>query len=177
MNCRSSQIAAKLPAKRRLARALPLALMIPMTPLMVQSTDGEATPEADAANAESEDQKLETITVTGSRIPRTELETATPVVVIDSVQIEREGLTTIHEALSTLTQATGSIQKEQFGGFMQDANVIDLRGLDPGRVLTLVNGRRMADYPLPSNGQSNIVNLGAIPVAAVERIEVLAGGA
>src|SRR5262249_39113465 len=49
--------------------------------------------------------------------------------------------------------------------------------LGPGRVLVLFNGHRAADYPLPFNGQSNIVNLSAIPTAALERIEVLASGA
>ena len=164
------------PARQRLASALALALTLPFATAFAQSSEDDA-PEAESTQSDADEQKLETITVTGSRIPRTELETATPVVVIDSVQIEREGFTTIHEALSTLTQATGSVQNEQFGGFTQNANAVDLRGLGPGRVLTLINGRRMADYPLPYNGQSNIVNLGAIPAVAVERIEVLAGGA
>ncbi len=122
--------------------------------------------------------KEERIEVTGSRIKRTDMEGAAPVVVLDSEQLEKEGFVTVSEALQSLTQTTGSIQNELTqSGFTPNADVINLRGLGPGRVLTLINGRRAADYPLPYNGQSNFVNLGSIPSAAVERIEVLAGGA
>lgn len=61
--------------------------------------------------------------------------------------------------------------------FAPNANIINLRGLGPGRSLVLINGRRVAEYPLPYGGQSNFINLGAIPSSAVERIEVLSGGA
>src|SRR5690606_7970306 len=54
---------------------------------------------------------------------------------------------------------------------------INLRAMGPGYTLTLVNGRRMADYPLSYRGQSNAVSTSSIPAGAVERIEVLSGGA
>ncbi|MBM7093443.1 TonB-dependent receptor plug domain-containing protein, partial [Streptomyces sp. S12] len=54
---------------------------------------------------------------------------------------------------------------------------VNLRGLGPGRTLLLINGRRAADYPFPYNGQSNFQNFGNIPSAAVDRIEILSGGA
>ncbi|WP_287130771.1 MULTISPECIES: TonB-dependent siderophore receptor [Gammaproteobacteria] len=121
---------------------------------------------------------LDKVTVTGSRIKRAEVEGPAPVTVISSAQIEREGFTTVFDALNTLTQASGSTQNEIFqGGFTPNASVINLRGLGPGRTLLLINGRRAADYPLPYNGQSNFANFGNIPAAAVERIELLAGGA
>lgn len=124
------------------------------------------------------DDALAPMVVTGSRISRAQAEGPSPVTVMTSVDIDREGFTTIFEALNSLTQVYGNTQDDQFaGGFTQNANVIDLRGLGPGRVLVLINGRRTTDYPLPFNGQSNIVNLSAIPVAAVDRVEVLAGGA
>lgn len=129
--------------------------------------------------AEDEDAKeLDKVTITGSRIARTEVEGPAPVFIIDREQIEREGFTTVQGALKSLTQATGVVQNELFvGGFSQNANSLDLRGLGPGRTLILVDGRRVSDYPLPYNGQSNIVNISAIPLAAVDRIEVLSGGA
>jgi outer membrane receptor for ferrienterochelin and colicin len=49
--------------------------------------------------------------------------------------------------------------------------------MGPNRSLLLVNGRRVADYPLPYGGETNFSNYGNIPAAAVERIEVLTGGA
>ncbi len=128
--------------------------------------------------AEDEDTKeLDKVTITGSRIARTDVEGPAPVFIIDREQIEREGFTTVQGALKSLTQATGVVQNELFSGFTQNANSLDLRGLGPGRTLILIDGRRVSDYPLPYNGQSNIVNISAIPLAAVDRIEVLSGGA
>ncbi len=121
---------------------------------------------------------LEEVLVTGSRISRVQVEGPSPVVSIDAEAIDAEGFTTVYEALNSLTQFYGNTQDDQFsGGFTQNANVVDLRGLGPGRTLVLINGRRTTDYPLPFNGQSNIVSLASIPVAAVQRIEVLASGA
>src|SRR3546814_2867287 len=83
-----------------------------------------------------------------------------------------------YDALNTLTQFTGSIQNELTqNGFTPNASFLNLRGLGPGYQLILINGRRAADYPLPYNSQSNAVNLNAIPAAAIERIEIMSGGA
>ena len=49
--------------------------------------------------------------------------------------------------------------------------------MGPGYTLVLINGRRMADYPLSYRGSSNAVSTSSIPAGAVERIEVLSGGA
>ena len=134
--------------------------------------------EAAPAVADEEETTLETVEVVGSRIKRSEIEGPSPVTVITAEQIEAEGFTTVYDALGTLTQTTGTIQNELFqNGFTPNAQVLNLRGLGPGRTLVLINGRRAADYPLPYNGQSNFVNLASVPAAAVERIEVLAGGA
>ena len=83
------------------------------------------------------------------------------------------------DALETLSQNTGFGQNDfnAAGGFTPNASVINLRGLGPGFTLLLINGRRVNDYPFPYNGRSNFQNFNSIPAAAVERIEVLAGGA
>lgn len=127
---------------------------------------------------EDEVKKLDKVVITGSRIARTQIEGPAPVIIIDRDQIEREGFTTVEGVLKSLSQANGVVQNEMFGGgFTQNANSIDLRGLGPGRLLILVDGRRASDYPLAFNGQSNIVNISAIPLVAVDRIEVLSSGA
>jgi outer membrane receptor protein involved in Fe transport len=168
---------ASVPAYRRnlLARSLALALVLPMaTTAFAQETDAdeEETTTADGTTT------LDAVTVVGSRIKRSEIEGPSPVTVISAEQIEREGFISVYDALNTLTQTTGSIQNELTqSGFTPNAQVLNLRGLGPGRVLTLINGRRAADYPLPYNGQSNFVNLASIPAAAVERVELLSGGA
>jgi iron complex outermembrane recepter protein len=125
--------------------------------------------------ADSDD--LETIVITGSRIPTIQTEGPSPVTVITAEDIQARGFTTIFDVTSSLTQNTGIGQTESFGGFTQNANQLNVRSLGPGRTLVLVDGRRMADYPLPYNSESNFVNISAIPAAAVERVEVLAGGA
>ncbi|MDX1517028.1 MAG: TonB-dependent receptor [Woeseiaceae bacterium] len=153
----------------RRAIALVVSAVVAATPALAQD---------DADEADDESKRLDRVTITGSRIARTETEGPSPVFIIDREQIEREGFTTVEGALRSLTQATGVVQNELFtGGFTQNANSLDLRGLGPGRTLILVDGRRISDYPLPYNGQSNIVNISAIPLAAVDRIEVLSGGA
>ncbi len=135
--------------------------------------DEQSTATDDDSNA-----PLDKLVITGSRISRADVEGPSPVTVMTNQDMEREGFTTVFEALNTLTQVYGNTQDDQFsGGFTQNANVIDVRGLGPGRILILINGRRTTDYPLPFNGQSNIVNLNSIPIAAVERVEVLSGGA
>jgi iron complex outermembrane receptor protein len=156
--------------KNILAQSLAMALALPFAvSAFAQSTE---------TTDEDETTALEEVVVTGSRIKRSEIEGPAPVTVITAEQIEREGHATVYDALTTLTQAGGAFQNELFqNGFTPNANVLNLRGLGPGRVLVLINGRRAADYPLPYNGQSNFVNLSSVPAAAVERIEVLAGGA
>jgi iron complex outermembrane recepter protein len=164
----------ELPMKlSELTRAIALGLAAPALLLFAAPTLAQ-----DAAAEDEVASELDRITVTGSRIKRVDVEGPSPVTVIDAAQIQREGFTTVFEVLNSLTQATGNIQVEQDAGtFTQNANGLNLRNLGPGRSLTLINGRRATDYPLPFNGQSNLVNFGSIPAAAVERIEVLAGGA
>jgi len=145
---------------------------------LVLAFSANSTWAQDAADVDEEDEvRLDRVVVTGSRIKRTDLEGPAPVVVLTSEQMDREGFTTVFEALNSLTQNVGGVQDDQFLGFTPTANAIDLRGLGPGRTLLLLDGRRITDYPLAYNGQSNLVNLSAIPIGMVERIEVLLGGA
>ena len=159
--------------RSRLTSALMGALLVSMAGTsMAQEASQETTEKKEEATT------VEGVVVTGSRIKKAQIEGPAPVTVLTSKDLETQGFTTVAEALNTLTQVTGSVQNELTqSGFTPNASVIDLRGLGPGRVLTLINGRRAADYPLPYNGQSNFVNLNAIPRAAVERIEILSGGA
>ena len=121
---------------------------------------------------------LDKVVVTGSRIKKVDIEGPAPVTVITAEDIEKQGFSTVYDALNTLTQFTGSVQNElNTNGFTPNASFQNLRGLGPGYQLVLINGRRAADYPLPYNSQSNAVNLANIPAAAIERIEVLSGGA
>lgn len=137
------------------------------------------TAKANAAEESKGAKELEAVQIVGSRIKRSQVEGPSPVTVITSEQIEREGFNTVYDALETLAQNTGFSQNDfnANGGFTPNASVINLRGLGPGRTLQLINGRRANDYPFPYNGRSNFQNFNNIPAAAVDRIEILAGGA
>ena len=131
--------------------------------------------------SESSDEDVEDVgrvTVTGSRIKRTDIEGASPLLVITRDDIDNAGFNTVFDAVSSLSQNTGETVGEQFqAGFNPNINAINLRDFGPGRTLVLVNGKRMADYPYPYNGESSSFNYASIPLAVVDRIEVLAAGA
>jgi iron complex outermembrane receptor protein len=128
--------------------------------------------------AESEDESGQTVIVTGSRIPTIRTEGPSPVTVITSEDIEKRGFTTVLEAVSSLTQISGTVQNEtDSNGFTPNAGTVNLRALGPGRTLILIDGRRTTEYPIPYNSESNFVNLAPVPAAAVERIELLSSGA
>jgi iron complex outermembrane recepter protein len=158
-----------------LSVALFAALVLPLAPAAYaqQPTTAQSPPVSE------ETVELQKVTVTGSRIKRAEIEGPSPVTIISAEQIEKEGFVTVFDALSTLTQNGGAVQNElnSAGGFTPNGSPVNLRGLGPGRTLLLINGRRAADYPFPYNGQSNFQNFGNIPSGAVDRIEILAGGA
>ncbi len=121
---------------------------------------------------------LDRIEVTGSNIPRTTTETASPVQVITRQEIDRTGKATIAEYLQTLTSdGQGSIPKTFGNGFAGGGAGVSLRGLGAGSTLVLLNGRRMAPYGLADDGQKVFTDLSTIPFDAVERIEVLKDGA
>lgn len=120
------------------------------------------------------------IVVLGSRIPRVELEGPAPVTAVTSQDILRNGYQSVPDLLRALTQNGGETQSQQSGNgaaFTPGAQQVDLRGLGPNHTLVLVNGRRIADFPLPFNGQSNFTDISNIPVGLIERVEVLSGSA
>ncbi|ESQ88598.1 hypothetical protein ABAC460_15005 [Asticcacaulis sp. AC460] len=120
------------------------------------------------------------VTVLGSRIPRTQKEGPAPVTVITQDQIRAGGYGSVPDVLKTLTQNSGETQSMQSGNaadYSPGAQQVDLRGLGPNHTLVMVNGRRVADYPMPFNGDSNFTDISNIPLGMVDRIEVLSGSA
>jgi outer membrane receptor protein involved in Fe transport len=144
-------------------------------PQSAQNASTDAAQEAQEENNES----LAEVVVTGSRIKRALSEGATPVTILTNEDIAKEGFQTVADALQTLNQNTTSSFTGDLAvtGFSPNAQVVNLRNLGPGYTLTLINGRRPAQYPQPYNRDNNVVNVRAIPQAAIDRIEVLTGGA
>lgn len=159
-----------------LAQATVAALAVAVAmPAFAQPQDDD---ERDERTAEAPKQ-LEAVRVVGSRIKRAEIEGPAPVVIISRDVFEAEGFNTVGDVLETLTQNTAAsfTGDQAVTGFTPNAQVINLRSLGPGYTLTLINGKRPAQYPQPYNRDNNVVNTRAIPTAMVERIEILTGGA
>ncbi len=113
------------------------------------------------------------ITVTGSRIKRSDVEGALPITVISREQIELSGESSAADFIRNLTfNSTGSF-RPQSGSSAQGTSSVSLRGLGSSRTLVLIDGRRLAKSP--STGADQDLNV--IPAGAIERIEVLSDGA
>jgi iron complex outermembrane receptor protein len=141
---------------------------------------GMALPAAAQTSNADQVQELQTIQVTGSRIPRAQVEGPAPVTVVTAEQIKAAGFTSVPDVLRSLSQNSGTTQGQQNTTGAQStpgAQAVDLRGLGPNHTLVLVNGRRIADFPLPLNGKSNFTDIGNIPLGMIDRIEVLTGSA
>lgn len=138
---------------------------------MVQAQTVEGQTDDTAAQPEA-------IVITGSRIARRQTEGAAPVTILTGDAIDKSGFRSVFDALTALPQNTGYVQGEDFGStFTPAANFVNLRGLGPNHSLVLVNGRRLADYPVAYDGAVNAVNLANIPNAFVDSLEVLSGSA
>jgi iron complex outermembrane receptor protein len=123
-------------------------------------------------------QDSQRVEVTGSRIKRTDTETASPVQLLSREDIERTGKQSIQEVLRGLSgDGQGSIPTSFSNGFASGSAAVSLRGLGVNSTLVLVNGRRMAPYGLADDGSRNFVDLNTIPLEAVDRVEVLKDGA
>lgn len=132
---------------------------------------------ASQGQVKQQPQNLETIVVTGSHIRRVDMETSNPLVTVTAEQIQKSGKLTLGDILQTLPVVTGGVQNTRVNnGGAGGQTLVGLRGLGPGRTLVLVDGQRVADFVGAVNAASG-VDLGAIPAAAVERIEVLTDGA
>ena len=117
--------------------------------------------------------QTQTIEVTGSRIKRADAEGALPVSTFTRADIDASGAVTVAEFVRTLTFSTDGQFRPQSGSSAQGFSGVSLRGLGERRTLVLVDGRRVAKSP--ATGQSADVN--SIPMAAVERVDVLTDGA
>ncbi|WP_417355907.1 TonB-dependent receptor plug domain-containing protein [Gallaecimonas pentaromativorans] len=118
--------------------------------------------------------QTERIEVTGSRIKRTDMETASPVTVISAKDLQASGYTSVADVLADATFSAGAPTGAATNNGGEGAARVDLRGLGTARTLVLVNGRRMVNS---GTGADSSVDLGSIPVGMIERIEVLKDGA
>jgi iron complex outermembrane recepter protein len=122
--------------------------------------------------------KQERIEVTGSNIKQIDAATSAPVQVITREQIEKTGASSVEQLLRSVTVATssgGTVTANASGATTGGISSVSLRGLQSTRTLVLVNGKRIAPYGSPNDSAS--IDVDGIPVAAIERVEILKDGA
>lgn len=158
--------------QRRSYSLLALACAAALGSTGVLAQDGSST-DADKINTK----KLEAVTVTGSLIPQTEVETFTPTTTISSQELKARGFASVADALQQMTFSTGSIQNSQTtNSFTPGAKTLSLFGLPVGYVKYLIDGRPMASFSALYNSTDVFTNLNTIPTDLVDHIDILPGG-
>ena len=137
----------------------------------------DATTTTDQTANQTNTAQLGKIEVTGTRIKRTEVETAQPVTIVTNAQLKATGMQNIGDILQTLPEAGAALNMQvnngNTSGFAGQGGQehIDLRTLGQQRVLVLVNGKRWVTQ------LNNTVDLNEIPLAVIDHVEVLQDGA
>jgi iron complex outermembrane receptor protein len=120
----------------------------------------------------TDDKKVERIEVTGSHIRRIDGEGAAPVKTITRKEIEKTGYNSVADVLRDTTVNSFGGGKESSGSSTAGNAEVSLRGLGSQNTLVLLNGHR-----LPTDAVTGAVDLNLVPMAAVERVEILKDGA
>jgi len=121
----------------------------------------------------AQDSTVEEITITGSRIQRTSgMETPTPVTSVSLTDLTDMNPRQMVEGLSQLPQFLNNQRPQTTGGLTTGGSNLNLRGAGSTRTLVLLNGRRM-----PSGNRYGVVNVSALPQAAISNVEIVTGGA
>ena len=127
-----------------------------------------------AAAQEATDQPIQRVEVTGSSIKRLAAESSLPITTIRAADFAKQGLTTAQDVLNTIPMnQTSTVSSSAVGSGTGGRSSADLRGLGGDKTLVLLNGRRLANHPY----FADTVDLNIIPIAALERVEVLRDGA
>lgn len=155
--------------KKPLAHTIGLlttAMLVPLSPAQAQ---------------EDSEQEIVSVIVTGSRIRSDVFSSSSPIDLLTSDQAAVQGLSDVASLLQSTTVAAGSAQvtSAMSSAFVSDGGVgtetISLRGLGANRTLVLLNGRRAG--PAGTRGAVSAFDLNVLPLAMIERIEVLKDGA
>lgn len=144
----------------------------PAQPAVVGEPASELS-DAEFAKLAEQASKEEVIVVTGSTIGRKTLTTPAPLTVLNRESLIAAGRSTVGDIIQFLPAQTNGINAQTNNGG-DGSTRVDLRGLGAARTLTLINGRRV----VPSgNGANSSVDLNTIPLAVIDRVEVLKDGA
>jgi outer membrane receptor protein involved in Fe transport len=120
-----------------------------------------------AQDADEAAETIEEVVVTGSRIARADIDSASPVTILSREEIEATGLTDVGNLLQRMPSMSGSPIGTTTNNGGNGSVQIDLRGMGVNRTVTLINGMRTVD-----GGDYQ-----TIPSTMIERIEILKDGA
>lgn len=135
------------------------------TPSRHEVSGGSVTKISPQNKQNNNDDDLEKISVVGSRIRRLDLKGPSPVHVVTREDIEKSG----YNSLGMMLRDSSLMS---FGG---DSSYVSVRGMSPTKTLVLLNGKR-----LPKRGSfygARAANVNAVPVSAIDRVEILSDGA
>ena len=118
--------------------------------------------------------KVVKVAVTGSSIKGVAAQSASPITVIRADDLVKQGVTTVEEALTKVSaNQAGFSTAQNVGASNTEGSSANLRALGTDKTLILLNGRRLAYSPF----STSTTNLNIIPMAMVDRIEILRDGA
>ncbi len=124
-------------------------------------------------------QTLERVEITGSSVRRIDAESALPVQIIRREAIERSGYTSTVDLVRNLPAVMGGTSESSAVGLESFGFAgASIHNVGETRTLVLLNGRRLSAFGGQSlTGSNNAIDLNSIPIAAIERIELLTDGA
>jgi iron complex outermembrane recepter protein len=120
---------------------------------------------------QAQEETLEEVVVTGTRIARRDFFSVSPIVTVDRTEIELTGATDLKNLLNDLPQVDPGVGAGTNNSPFGSAR-LNLRSLGDFRTLVLLNGRRYA-----ANGIFGTVDLNSLPPVMIERVEIISGGA
>jgi iron complex outermembrane recepter protein len=142
----------------------------PNQPAQAEPVEGSEDVSPNAQGEEPEGD--EDIIITGSRIPQPNLESVSPVTVVNSQEVKLSGTTRVEDLINSLPQ-TFAGQGSNVSNGASGTATLNLRNLGSERTLVLVNGRRL----VPGDPFSSAADVNFIPAALIDRVDVLTGGA
>lgn len=158
------------------ASTLALTAYLPASAWAQADPQSPATPDATATTTAPD---TADIVVTGTRLRRTDYQTASPTVSFGKDLLEKQGVTNVTTFLTaSLPALVGSETSRDNSGDRAGIgytglNLLNLRNLGVDRTLVLINGRRQVSGVQGSQA----VDINTIPVSLIERVDVLTGGA
>ncbi len=148
---------------------------------LLSATSGAGQVGAGKDASGDEPVRMQEFRVTGTNLRRAEQEKALPVTVFTAEELDQVGLTSMSQVVEALPFSTNVSINETATGpndARGDVSTINLRNLGTGRTLVLLNGRRLSAYGVtPGTPPIQFVNVNAIPLGAVQQVEVLRDGA